>query len=261
MKLHLRSLTRAAFKLVFKDKIIFVPYLIFSLIYTVLDQQLFKKHGIFNTTQNLLIIMSIFGLIELFVKFYVLIMAKSLVTIDRLNIKETLRTMFKFMPKLLVSIGLLYMPTVLLFQQIFVILQKYNLQSLLLRPDKISQFQGSLKPLLLVLGLLFVIVIFRLILEFVPTIIIVEQQNSLASITKTITFLKKNFLSVLIFLSYTLIIMYFFIILATLAVAIPNIGETVLQSILFAMANTIVYAMTLLFYQQIIIPKIVDVKV
>lgn len=234
----LHQLTSSAMQFIRKDKIILVPYLIFSLIFTSINSS-FLGHS--TQGKRMLLIIGFSIITELLIKFWLISMTAELKVGTQINIKKTIQILISKLKPLLIN-AILFLPAIgfLLFQM--------NQWAINISKGQLTMAFNDAGLLLLVL---ITIVVLNLIFEFTPMMIILKNENGIGSIYKTIILSFKNLPRIMVFFTFAILVRIFFVGLTLLFWdTSTNISLVLmfLRAIIQGFGNTFIFVIEILFF-------------
>jgi hypothetical protein len=236
MQATIKNLFSRALKTILKDKIIFVPYLIFLLSVNAVDN-LF--HFITKMeTNSITIYLIIYWFLELIFKALTISMSQELITGVYINIKKSFLNIVKKFHHLLIGTLTIFLPILYLLS----LLKNSNLTN--------TAQNFSLPNFFFTLLIILIVFTGSIILEFVPLMVICNEKKWFFSITSSILFIKNNFIN---------IISFFFISVSTTLIAfictfifkeIPIIGPAFFKVFFQGINSVFLYCLIVVLYYK-----------
>ncbi len=228
---------KASFKLIIKDYIIFTPYLFLFLGLNLANQVWHFQNNLEFLTLKNFSLLSLIWLISLIFEGYILAMAKSLEENQHISIFASFKYLMKKVFSLLINGLPLYLIMVLCLKYIYIFSNSTSF---------------NIKQILFFLILLIIIFLVSFINQFLPIIIIAEQNKKWWQVFLiTVNFCKTHFLKILLFLLFVVLIALIMFLASSILEAIPWMGKTILTAILQALTNTFITVFTYKFYLRI----------
>ncbi len=244
MKISISELIRKTGQTVFKDKIIFAPALISYFISYLLVKaskiDLEKLGNIKDLNLDSATILYLLPIPFFHLVFFsaTIVMAISLYKDKAISIPESFVSVFKKLPHILVGLLTIVLP---LFGALFFV-------------DTLGDLPKMLNAAIL-LGIVGLILIAVLILEFIPIVIFVENRRWFGSVFRSIQFFKQNFSGSIILLCLIINIRIVGGFLSAIFSGIPVFGKSVFSVFFNGTAECIFYSMCVVFYFLATQPK------
>lgn len=255
--LNVFLLIKNSVRLIKQDYLIFAPFLIFNFLYTVSNIFLTNHFHLSappkSIPTNMMMILLGFVacslIISLFFKLMVIAITDSLDNHTPIPIPVLLKQSLNKFPITCINIFIILLP--FLIGLIGLIVQMNTISNLY---ELIIRKYGETWVWIGFLGIgslsFIVLAGVSLMIEFIPIILLLNNQKSLQGIPSTSRFLLNNVSNVLLFFLITFIIRLCFWIVLAIVITIPMIGISVLSVFIQAISDTLICVMAVLFYRH-----------
>lgn len=264
LRLNISELFKQTIQWIRKDKIIFAPYLLFSMAYSIFYSK-FSQHYIqfpHGAISDIWLKSNLFKLgavmaglffVGLLCKLMVVVMMDMLTVQKKIHVKSLLKLTIWRYPLLLLSLLVLILPIGIIFLMFRSQLMIYG--------QSASHFMMMGTPLVLFFKnfilftiLMIIFITWVLFVEFLPVIFTMEKANSMAAIIKTYHFMRSHRRLLIGYFIFNSFLRIFFAFLVLIVASLPLIGESVGQAFFQAIFDTFLGVMSVVLYKMLIVP-------